>query len=142
MDSIEKINTELDKIATKYNIPLKSNNQQSYTLVQTIQLLNKLDKKINSNTNTNTDINVNSSKSQHKFGILEELTSKLESELCEKESKNVDHILNEIIGCIRNETIDSRTQCANQVQKILDENYFKSNIKNKLKALIELLIKI
>ena len=133
MDSIEKINTELDQIANKYNIPLKSNNQQSYTLVQTIQLLNKLE--INSNNN-------NSSKPQNKFNILEELTSKLETELCEKESKNVDHILNEIIECIRNETIGSKTQCANQVQKILDENYFKSNIKNKLKALIELLVKV
>lgn len=124
---IDQINTELDQIAAKYNIYNQS--QQTYTLGQTIQLLDKLDK-IKSETKLTIQPNT-----------LQNLTTQLETQLYEQESTNVDHILNEIIECARTEIYESRILCTKQIQKILDENYLKSNIKNKLKALVELLVK-
>jgi len=125
MDFIDTINTQLDQIAIKYNI--NRNNTKTYTLDQTIQLLNKLEpvdpKIINAKT---------------KFSILQNLVYKLNEELCVKEAQSIDYILNEIIECLENETSTTRNECAKQIQKILDEKYLKSNIKKKLNTLIDL----
>jgi hypothetical protein len=133
MDSLDVINAQLDQIAIKYNISLS--NTKKYTLDQTIQLLNKLEQSSKLQYTSDT-------KPQPKFTVLQDLVQKLNTELCVKESESIDHILNEIIGCIRNETVESRNFCVQQIQKIIDENYLKSNIKKKLNGLIELLIKV
>jgi hypothetical protein len=125
MDFIDIINTQLDQIAIKYNI--NRNNTKTYTLDQTIKLLNKLEPVDSKIINAKT-----------KFSILQNLVYKLNEELCVKEAQSIDYILNEIIECLENETSTTRNECAKQIQKILDEKYLKSNIKKKLNTLIDL----
>jgi hypothetical protein len=129
MEFIDTINTQLDKIAIKYDINRIST--KTYTLDQTLQLLNKIEQ-----------INPKIIHGKTKFGVLQNLVYKLNEELCIKNSQSIDHILNEIIVCIEHENTLSRNECAKQIQKILDENYLKSNIKKKLNTLVDLLVKV
>jgi hypothetical protein len=104
---------------------------KTYTLDQTLQLLNKIEQ-----------INPKIIHGKTKLGVLQNLVYKLNEELCIKNSQSIDHILNEIIVCIEHENTLSRNECAKQIQKILDENYLKSNIKKKLNTLVDLLVKV
>jgi hypothetical protein len=129
MEDISKLNQILDNLKSKYNISQPVHPEQ-FTLDQTINLLVNIESKYKTKSNNPTP--------KTKYSVLQDLVSKLEFELCIKESKNVDSILNEIIGCLRNETPESKQFCATQINKMLETNYFSSNIKKKLKALIEL----
>jgi hypothetical protein len=136
MEDISKINDKLDALKSKYNIsqPAKSQNQV-FTINQMISLLGSLESKYKLNSDGNL---LKSPKT--KYTVLQDLVTKLEYELCVKESKNVDAVLNEIIGCLRYETPDSRKFCSDQIIKMLKTNYFNSNIKKKLMAVTELMV--
>lgn len=127
MNSIEILINQLDKISAKYNIisPEKKNN--IYTLDQTLQLLNNLSTK-NKKTNKN-------------LTELDNLVLSLEDQICVKQSKNVDNILNEIIRCVQNETSENKKKCSEQIKQIINENYLNINIKKKLVLLIDLINK-
>jgi len=131
MEDISKFNKILDDLKSKYNIT-QPDRQQEFTLDQTINLLSSLETKYKPKSTTPAP--------KTKYSILQDLVTKLEYELCVKESKNVDSILNEIINCLGFETPDSKNLCVSKINKMLETNYFNSNIKKKLKALIELII--
>ncbi len=128
MEDISKLNKILDELKFKYNIT-QPTSSESFTLEETIALLANLETKYRPVFTAKT-----------KYGILEDLVSKLEFELCVKESKNVDLVLNEIIKCLKNETLESKGLCAKQINKMLETNYFNSNIKKKLMAIVELMV--
>jgi hypothetical protein len=130
MEDISKLNQILDNLKFKYKITQPVHPEQ-FTLNETISLLVNLETKYKPKSNIPTP--------KTKYSVLQDLVSKLEFELCVKESKNVDSILNEIIGCLRNETPESKGFCMSQINKMLETNYFNSNIKKKLQALIELM---
>ena len=123
-DIVEKINLQLDDIALKYNLNSQTN-KKTYTLNQTIQLLNKLDNSSKTNKTNKTE-------------KLDDLINILQIELFEK--NNIDHLLNQIINCANNETYETITRCSQSIQNIIDNNFLQSNIKNKLNELIKLLI--
>jgi len=133
MEDISKLDKILDNLKSKYNLTQSAKSQQ-FTLDQTINLLGSLETKYKPKSITPTTA------PKTKYSILQDLVSKLEYELCVKESKNVDETLNEIIGCLKFETTESKKICVAQINKMLETNYFNSNIKNKLKALIKLIL--
>ncbi len=143
MEDISKINNKLDELISKYDNnatqsnpsnPSNQSNKSNLSIDQMISLLGSIETKYKFNSAP-----VTSLAPKTKYSILQDLVTKLEYELCVKESKNVDSVLNEIIGCLRSETPEIRSICSAQIKKMLETNYFNSNIKNKLNALIGLM---
>lgn len=140
MKDISKINDKLDGLISKYNIVKPLNTQsQTLSLDQAISLLAGIETKYKFDSKPSSKPNSKLNFPKTKYTILQDLVTKLEYELCVKESKNVDFVLNEIIGCLKSETPEAKKICSDQINKMLETNYFNSNIKNKLKSLIGLM---
>jgi len=81
MEDISKLNQILDNLKSKYNITEPTDKSEQFTLEQTITILSNIETKYKAKTNNSTP--------KTKYSILQDLVSKLEYELCVKESKNV-----------------------------------------------------
>jgi hypothetical protein len=144
---INKIADKIDLISSKYNI-ISNSNKKSYTLDDFNTSLNKLEKLIQ-NKNLTPDENIylqsiKSIKSSKSIPLMETLVYHLENQLSINKNSAIDNmidsIIESIINCIPTESTEIKKSCANKIKIIVNENYFKPNIKNKLLLLVNLII--
>jgi hypothetical protein len=144
---INKIADKIDLIASKNNI-ISNSNKKNYTLDDFNISLNKLEKLIQ-NKHSTPDENIylqslKSIKSVKSTPLMETLVYHLENQLSINKNSSIDSmidsIIESIINCIPTESKEIKQNCANKIKIIVNENYFKPNIKNKLLLLVNLII--